>query len=66
MVNNGDVFALDVDQRQFLEAAQQAAYCLDRNLSPHQVQEKDTLLAEFQARLAQEGVEMRWPDVRAY
>ncbi len=43
-----------------------AAYCLDRNLSPHQVQEKDTLLAEFQARLAQEGVEMRWPDVRAY
>ena len=43
-----------------------AAYCLDRSLTPHQVQEKDTLLAEFQARLAQEGIEMRWPDIRAY
>ena len=43
-----------------------AAHCLDNNTSPHQVQANDAQLATFQALLARAGVEMRWPDVRAY
>jgi hypothetical protein len=43
-----------------------AAHCLERGLTPHQVQADDEKLAAFQSRLTGEGVEIRWPDVRAY
>lgn len=43
-----------------------AAHCLDKNLTPHQVQENDEKLQNFQRELSREGIEMRWPDVAAY
>jgi len=43
-----------------------AAHCLENRLTPHAVQADDGLLGDFQARLYQEGVEIRWPDVRGY
>jgi hypothetical protein len=43
-----------------------AAFCLEKGLTPHQVQASDTHLAAFQALLHREGVEYRWPDVRGY
>ncbi|MFG1707538.1 FAD-dependent oxidoreductase [Nonomuraea sp. M3C6] len=43
-----------------------AAFCLDRETTPHAVRESETLLADFQHRLTREGVELRWPDVTGY
>jgi hypothetical protein len=43
-----------------------AGYCLENGLTPHQVQVSDAHLADFQAHLYREGVETRWPDIRAY
>ncbi|SFM78104.1 FAD-dependent oxidoreductase [Variovorax sp. OV329] len=43
-----------------------AAHCLNTGRTPHQVQAGNAQLAEFQALLAREGVEMRWPSVQAY
>lgn len=43
-----------------------AAHCLNRDVTPHQVQGNDAQLAAFQALLASAGVELRWPDVSAY
>ncbi|MCJ9670995.1 MULTISPECIES: FAD-dependent oxidoreductase [unclassified Neorhizobium] len=43
-----------------------AAHCLDKNLTPHQVQESDEKLQNFQRELSREGIEMRWPDIAAY
>ncbi|MCJ9751659.1 FAD-dependent oxidoreductase [Neorhizobium sp. BETTINA12A] len=43
-----------------------AAHCLDKNLTPHQVQENDEKLQNFQRELTREGIEMRWPDIAAY
>jgi hypothetical protein len=43
-----------------------AAFCLATGATPHQVQADDRRLADYQARLAQAGVEIRWPDIRAY
>ena len=43
-----------------------AAFCLNTGATPHQVQQDDTQLAAFQAQLARAGVEIRWPDIRAY
>jgi len=43
-----------------------AAHCLNTGRTPHQVQAGDAQLAEFQALLARDGVEMRWPSVQAY
>lgn len=43
-----------------------AAHCLNEGLTPHQVQADDAKLGDFQARLALEGIETRWPDVRGY
>jgi hypothetical protein len=43
-----------------------AGYCLENGLTPHQVQQSDAHLADFQAHLYREGVETRWPDIRAY
>lgn len=42
------------------------AHCLNRGLTPHQVQENDEHLADFQLQLSREGIEMHWPDVQAY
>jgi hypothetical protein len=42
------------------------AHCLDKNLTPHQVQENDEKLQNFQRELSREGIEMRWPDIAAY
>ncbi|TCU20253.1 FAD dependent oxidoreductase [Rhizobium sullae] len=43
-----------------------AAHCLNKGLMPHQVQENDVHLANFQSQISREGIEIRWPDVRAY
>ena len=43
-----------------------AAHCLNEGLTPHQVQADDAKLGDFQDRLALEGIETRWPDVRGY
>ncbi|NUR86516.1 MAG: FAD-dependent oxidoreductase [Nonomuraea sp.] len=43
-----------------------AAFCLDRGTRPHAVREKPDLLADFQRRLTDDGVELRWPDVTGY
>jgi hypothetical protein len=43
-----------------------AAHCLNNGLTPHQVQENDARLADFQTRLHGEGIEIRWPDIRGY
>ncbi len=43
-----------------------AGYCLEKGLEPHQVQADDRLLAGFQKVLEGQGVETRWPEIRAY
>ncbi|UJQ95492.1 FAD-dependent oxidoreductase [Mariluticola halotolerans] len=43
-----------------------AGYCLEKGLEPHQVQADDSLLAGFQKVLEGQGVETRWPEIRAY
>jgi hypothetical protein len=43
-----------------------AAWCLNERVTPHQVQADDGRLGAFQSQLYAEGVEIRWPDVRAY
>nr|WP_055507815.1 FAD-dependent oxidoreductase [Nonomuraea pusilla] len=43
-----------------------AAFCLDRSVSPHAVRNHPGLLADFQARLEEQGVELHWPDVSGY
>jgi hypothetical protein len=43
-----------------------AAYCLDHGHSPRAVRNTPGLLADFQARLVRDGVELRWPDVSGY
>lgn len=43
-----------------------AAYCLEKSVSPRQVRAQAGLLAEFQNRLTQQGVELHWPDVTGY
>ncbi|MEU6714581.1 FAD-dependent oxidoreductase [Nonomuraea sp. NPDC046802] len=43
-----------------------AAFCLDRETTPHAVRESESLLADFQHRLTRDGVELRWPDVTGY
>ena len=43
-----------------------AAWCLTKGLTPHQVQETDALLHDFQASLTREGIELRWPEIAAY
>jgi hypothetical protein len=43
-----------------------AAFCLDHGVSPRAVRNTPGLLAEFQSRLAQHGVELRWPEVSGY
>ena len=43
-----------------------AAHCLEQGLRPHQVQSDDTRLEAFQSRLEGQGVEIRWPEIKAY
>ncbi|KAF4949332.1 hypothetical protein FGADI_8987 [Fusarium gaditjirri] len=43
-----------------------AAHCLDKKLSPHEVQRKKELFKEFQDMIVKEGVETEWPDVSGY
>jgi hypothetical protein len=43
-----------------------AAHCLEKGLTPHQVQEEDDHLHAFQTALIREGIEIRWPDIAAY
>jgi hypothetical protein len=43
-----------------------AAFCLTRGCTPHQVTATQSLLQHFQDRLSADGVELHWPDVRAY
>ncbi len=38
-----------------------AGFCLDRGLAPRQVRAEACLLADFQALLGEEGVELEWP-----
>ncbi|MEV4334396.1 FAD-dependent oxidoreductase [Streptomyces sp. NPDC049597] len=43
-----------------------AAFCLERRTSPRSVRHTPDLLADFQKRLTDEGVELRWPEIAAY
>jgi hypothetical protein len=43
-----------------------AAFCLTNGCSPRAVRNTPGLLADFQARLVSDGVELRWPDVSGY
>ncbi len=38
-----------------------AAFCLDRGVTPHQVQNSPRQVEEFQKSLTKEGVELHWP-----
>ncbi|MCX5659131.1 MAG: FAD-dependent oxidoreductase [Planctomycetota bacterium] len=40
-----------------------AAFCLAKQVPPRAVHERPALLAEFQALLADQGVELDWPDI---
>lgn len=42
------------------------AYCLETGLTPQQVQRDDAHLSDFQARIMSQGVEIRWPEIKAY
>jgi hypothetical protein len=43
-----------------------AAFCLNRAVTPRAVRNTPALLADFQERLAADGVELRWPDISGY
>ncbi|WP_130441942.1 FAD-dependent oxidoreductase [Kribbella rubisoli] len=43
-----------------------AAFCLDRGATPRAVRSTPALLAEYQSRLAADGVELSWPEVSGY
>jgi FAD dependent oxidoreductase len=43
-----------------------AAYSLDHSTTPHAVGEDPAAVADFQAQLAADGVELRWPEVRGF
>jgi hypothetical protein len=43
-----------------------AAFCLAERRTPHQVSDDQRRRERFQARLAADGVELHWPDVRGY
>jgi hypothetical protein len=43
-----------------------ADFCLARGTSPRTVRDHPGLLADFQNRLAGDGIELRWPDVTGY
>ncbi|BCY05976.1 FAD-dependent oxidoreductase [Actinoplanes sp. L3-i22] len=43
-----------------------AGFCLDRGTSPRAVRNSPALLADFQTRLAADGVELHWPDISGY
>jgi hypothetical protein len=43
-----------------------AAYCLEHGCTPQQVCSDPALVEQLQARLARDGVEIRWPEVRGY
>ncbi|KAL1861331.1 hypothetical protein VTK73DRAFT_7146 [Phialemonium thermophilum] len=43
-----------------------AAHCLDTGFSPHEVQGRPELFAQFHKLLLREGVETEWPDVSGY
>jgi DNA-binding LacI/PurR family transcriptional regulator len=47
-------------------AGRLAAFCLDREVEPHQVRAHEQLLADFHRVLDRAGVERHWPDVRGY
>ncbi|SHE13937.1 putative FAD-binding dehydrogenase [Chlamydia abortus] len=42
-----------------------AAYCLERGVTPRQVRNQAELLADFQALLVREGIELDWPAITA-
>jgi hypothetical protein len=43
-----------------------ADFCLTRAVTPRAVRNTPALLADFQQRLAADGVELRWPDISGY
>jgi hypothetical protein len=43
-----------------------ADFCLTRAVTPRAVRNTPALLADFQERLAADGVELRWPDISGY
>lgn len=43
-----------------------AAHCLDKGLSPHEVQGQKEVFKEFQNMVIREGIETEWPDVSGY
>ncbi len=43
-----------------------AHYCLDNDLSPHDVYENKASLRQYQQTLIKSGVELHWPEVKGY
>ncbi|MBC6460889.1 FAD-dependent oxidoreductase [Actinomadura sp. HBU206391] len=43
-----------------------AAFCLEKDVAPHAVREKEELLSEFQGGLTRSGVELHWPRIAGY
>jgi hypothetical protein len=43
-----------------------AAFCLDNGLTPRSVHASPSHLADYQAALTHDGVELHWPDVVGY
>ena len=37
------------------------AFCVDKHVTPHQVRDDRQVLEEFQSRIQQQGIEIRWP-----
>ncbi|WP_198663373.1 FAD-dependent oxidoreductase [Jiangella endophytica] len=47
-------------------AGELAAFCLGESLLPRDVHEDDALVRRFQARLAEAGIEIHWPEIVGY
>jgi hypothetical protein len=43
-----------------------AAWCLETGLTPHQVQADDSRFADFERFIQGQGIETRWPEIKAY
>ncbi|MBW8762484.1 MAG: FAD-dependent oxidoreductase, partial [Microbacterium sp.] len=47
-------------------AGELAAFCAERSLEPAQVAAGDALVAAFQSRLIEAGIEIHWPEIIGY
>lgn len=42
-----------------------ASYCLDKQIQPRDVRNREAALKDFQKRLEQAGIELKWPEIAA-